>query len=320
MQSNSEIIGCGTSSPQISVVMSVYNGEETLSGTIESILDQRGVDFEFIIVNDGSTDGAGEILNRYAALDRRVRLLSQVNKGLTEALVNGCAKARGRYIARQDVGDLSLPARLDKQLESLEEDSNVVATSCINRFVGPRGEFLYEGGLLEDPTLELMSTDVHTIRAPIGASAMFRKDDYQIVGGYRRHFRVAQDLDLWLRLVERGKCTIVPQVLYQCLVFPSSISGTLRDEQVRAARIAIECRSLRAAGKCETEALRRLEQLRDKPSFLRFKCANGSYYIGRCLQNSDPARANTYYRQALMYWPIYPKAWWHLFRNAVTRS
>ncbi|MGH9760030.1 MAG: glycosyltransferase family 2 protein [Blastocatellia bacterium] len=91
----------------ISVVMSVYNGEDHLAESVDSILDQKGVSLEFIVVDDGSTDKSGEILADYSRRDSSVRVLSRENQGLTRALIAGCAAARGKYIARQDVGDIS---------------------------------------------------------------------------------------------------------------------------------------------------------------------------------------------------------------------
>jgi glycosyltransferase involved in cell wall biosynthesis len=92
-------------SPDVSVVMSVYNDATYLCGAVESILIQEGVSFEFIIIDDGSTDGSGQILDEYAAKDSRIRVVRQQNRGLTRALIAGCAMARGKYIARQDSDD-----------------------------------------------------------------------------------------------------------------------------------------------------------------------------------------------------------------------
>src|SRR5215472_5045758 len=98
--------------PEVSVVMSVYNNAPDLARTLDSILSQEGVDFEFIVVNDGSSDQSGQILNKYAQRDSRLRIIHQENAGLTRALIRGCDVARGEYIARQDAGDFSLPDRL----------------------------------------------------------------------------------------------------------------------------------------------------------------------------------------------------------------
>src|SRR5262249_3399639 len=124
---------------------SVYNGADRLPETMESILSQEGVSLEFVIVNDGSKDGAGAILDGYADRDPRVRVLHQKNQGLTCALIRGCAAARGEYIVRQDAGgDISLPGRLERQLTHLSQCSDAVMSSCGTRYVGPAGETLYE--------------------------------------------------------------------------------------------------------------------------------------------------------------------------------
>ena len=90
--------------PEVSVVMSVYNGASHLFATLDSILSQEGVKFEFIVVNDGSSDKTGRILNDYAQRDSRLRIIHQENTGLTRALIRGCDAARGEFIARQDAG------------------------------------------------------------------------------------------------------------------------------------------------------------------------------------------------------------------------
>src|SRR5919197_1200716 len=108
-------------SPEVSVVMSVYNGAANLRETIDSILNQEGVSLEFIIVNDGSTDESPRILAEYAERDLRINIIRQENQGLTRALIRGCAAAQGTYIARQDTGDISLPGRLIQQLRFSQE-------------------------------------------------------------------------------------------------------------------------------------------------------------------------------------------------------
>src|ERR1700754_3126237 len=92
--------------PDISVIMSVYNGAQDLCESVESILSQRDASLEFIIVNDGSTDNSPHILEEFAGRDSRVKLIHQQNLGLTKSLIKGCAIARGKYIVRQDAGDI----------------------------------------------------------------------------------------------------------------------------------------------------------------------------------------------------------------------
>ena len=128
---------------EVSVVMSVYNGALNLTPSMNSILSQEGVSLEFIVVNDGSTDNTGEILDDFARRDPRVRVIHQENTGLTRALIRGCDAALGEFIARQDAGDISLPGRLKNQAAVLTGCKDCVFVSCWTDVVGPNGEFLY---------------------------------------------------------------------------------------------------------------------------------------------------------------------------------
>ena len=118
-----------TASPNISVVMGVYNGAANLRDTVQSVLSQEGVDLEFVIVDDGSTDSTPVLLEEVARTDRRVRVARQSNLGLTRALIRGCAEARGEFIARQDCGDLSLPGRLLTQIRTMESHPDATLMS-----------------------------------------------------------------------------------------------------------------------------------------------------------------------------------------------
>ena len=227
--------------PEVSVVMSVYNGAPVLVGTIDSILSQDGIELEFLIVNDGSTDKSGEILDDYARRDSRVRVIHQKNAGLTRALVRGCALSTGEFIARQDAGDVSLPGRLAVQVGVLKSNPTVVMTSCGTRFIGPAGEVLYEicqhgvelhRGLQHIEIERLKGPSHHT-------SVMFKRKSYEAVGGYRPQFKVAQDLDLWTRLSEVGICWATPEVLCEARLDKNSISGSQRSPRKRLRKKSI---------------------------------------------------------------------------------
>ena len=118
--------------PKVSVVMSVYNSEPFIRDAINSILGQTFQDFEFIIINDGSTDGSLQIIQSYG--DSRIRITSQENLGLTKSLNKGIGIARGEYIARQDADDISEPSRLEKQVAVLEQNSRAVLVSSNIRY------------------------------------------------------------------------------------------------------------------------------------------------------------------------------------------
>lgn len=126
--------------PLISVVMPVYNQEQYGSAAIESILNQTFQDFEFIIVNDGSTDGTNEILKTVS--DPRVRILSLPRSGFLKALEHGVRQARGKWVARMDSDDISAPDRLERELEFLEAHPECSFVGSVYGIVTPNGKYL----------------------------------------------------------------------------------------------------------------------------------------------------------------------------------
>lgn len=300
------------SAPVVSVVMGVYNGAAHLQQTLESILSQAGCDLEFVVVDDGSTDETGRILDEWAVRDERLSVIHQQNTGLTRALIRGCAEARGEFIARQDAWDVSLPGRLAAQCAYLGNNPDTVMVSCGTRFVGPENEPLYEvvrSG--EELGKGLSNLDVETIQGPPHhGSAMFRRSAYVKAGGYRPAFVVAQDIDLWLRLAEQGKCWGLNDVYYLARLAANSISGRRRAEQMRAGVLAIECAKLRRLGqndqaRIDSEAV---PEIRAGGRTSRQEKSRFYYFIGACLRKSDPLAAKRYFRRAVQENPLFLKA------------
>jgi len=301
--------------------MSVYNGGTALAATLDSVLAQEGVAFEFIVVDDGSTDGSGALLDDHARRDERLRVIHQDNRGLTRALIRGCAAAKGPFIARQDAGDISLPGRLARQSAFLESNPEVVLTACGTRFVGPAGELLYEQVQHGDELQRgLEQLDSKRIRGPSHhGSVMFRQAAYHAVGGYRPEFRVAQDLDLWMRLAEVGGCVAVPEVLYQAWLTRGAISHNRRDEQLRMTAIILQSAALRRLGWEDSSVMSHhiqrgclaIKALFPVPQSLQD--ARFYYFIGSLLRQRKPAKAKYYYQQALNSWWFYPKAIFRLW-------
>lgn len=124
--------------PFISVVMAVYNGEKYVKESVLSILHQTLTKFEFIIINDGSTDESATILEQIASTDRRIRVVHQENCGLSVSLNKGIRMSRGKYIARMDADDISLPQRLETQAECMEKSNAAVCHSLVD-IIDPEG-------------------------------------------------------------------------------------------------------------------------------------------------------------------------------------
>jgi glycosyltransferase involved in cell wall biosynthesis len=294
--------------------MSVYNGARYLAETLDSVLKQEFGDFEFIVVNDGSSDGSAAILDDYALRDGRLRIIHQENTGLTRALIRGCADARGEFIARQDAGDISLPGRLGHQHGFLL--SHPEASMCCGsvRFVGPLHEPLYE---IEKPMEQLDAglrrLSVRDIQGPPHHGAtLFRASAYRQAGGYRLPFFVAQDMDLWLRLTEIGKCLGIAEVMYEARLEMGSISSRRREEQLRLCAAAIACAEARRQGKDEGLILKSLDPGATLKSALgRCERARFHYFIASCLRRNGVGAARSYYWRAVRENPFHGKA---LFR------
>lgn len=302
--------------PAVSVVMGVYNGAEHLAATVQSVLAQENVALELVVVDDASTDDTPDILARFARGDPRVRVLPhEENRGLTRALMAGCAAARAPLIARQDAGDLSHPRRLATQKAMLDACSQVLFVSCATQYVGPELERLWvappSGIALQPATvLHLSSPGVLADGPTHHGAVMFRRDAYLRAGGYRAAFRFAQDFDLWFRFAELGQFQITPEVLYTARIMPESISGVARAQQQRLAALSRATLEARQRGESEEPILAKaaaVQQVRGRPS--RRTRAAGLYFIGEALRRNRDPRARRYLRQALAAWPISTRTW-----------
>jgi glycosyltransferase involved in cell wall biosynthesis len=208
-------------SPEISVVMSVYNGESYLKEAIDSILMQTFADFEFIIVDDGSTDSSAAIVKSYS--DSRIRLVQQENMGLSKALNKGISLAKGRYIARLDSDDVSLPERLKLQFDFLEKNSKAVIVGS-NAIVMDK-----DGNTIFYSEKKTQWEEIKSIlpNTPFYHSAtFFRKDTFEKAGGYyeaiKHHF---EDVILWNKMAALGELYNLKEPLIKYRVVPEGISN-----------------------------------------------------------------------------------------------
>lgn len=122
--------------PIISVIMSAYNAESIIADAIESILEQTFKNYELILIDDGSTDKTLEIIEEFARNEKRIKIISHKNRGLTRSLNRGLQEAKGKYIARQDADDYAYPQRLEQQIELMENNPDIVlcGSNCDNEF------------------------------------------------------------------------------------------------------------------------------------------------------------------------------------------
>jgi glycosyltransferase involved in cell wall biosynthesis len=234
--------------PTISVVMSVYNGARFLGEAIESILSQSFRDFEFIIVNDGSTDNTASILESYAAEDGRIRIVAQGNKGLTEALNLGCSLARGTFVARMDADDIALRDRFLWQIQFMEMYPNVGLLGGGFDLIDSNGKKLCTE-ILPTGDRELRRALVDST-AFLHPSVIMRRQVLDEVGRYRE-VKYAEDYDLWLRLSEHTHIANLPRVIVQYRIHPDQISVSKCREQVFWTSVTQVAARLRREGKSD---------------------------------------------------------------------
>lgn len=214
--------------PKISVIMSVYNGEAFLHETIASILNQTFSDFEFIIINDGSTDNTSTILESFT--DSRIRVFNQENIGLTKSLNIGLEKAKGEYIARQDTDDISDLQRLEYEVDFMKNHPDVGLVGTCGTVINEKGKFLQSWKLPENhyninEMLLCGNSFIH-------GSVLFRRECLTTVGHYREEFEYAQDYDLWLRIAEQYKVANIDKELYKYRLSANAISRKKMKEQL----------------------------------------------------------------------------------------
>ncbi|MEA5567041.1 glycosyltransferase family 2 protein [Anabaena sp. UHCC 0399] len=209
---------------KVTVLMPVYNGELYLREAIDSILDQTFQDFEFLIINDGSTDSTREIICSYD--DPRIRLIdNDYNLGLTRSLNKGLKLAEGEFIARQDADDISEPERLAKQVAFLETHPEVALVGTWYKDIDPQGSLIGECNL---PCNSIqIRWDILFYCPFVHSGIMFRK--YTIgkhIGFYNEAFSYAQDYDLWWRIARHLQVANLNEYLIKLRINPCSMTAT----------------------------------------------------------------------------------------------
>lgn len=217
---------------KVSIVMCVYNGEKHLSKAIESILSQTFSDFEFITVDDGSTDSTPEILAKFSVEDSRITVIrNDRNLGLERSLNVGLSAAKSQYFARQDADDISFPDRLARQVEFLDSYPTIGAICTAVKYIDEQGNETGQDCLPEDhaslQALLLFNNFMHH------STLMTRRDLIQALGGYDETKQYAEDYDLWWRLSKLSKLSSLSvPLLYRRLDDSPRISKRYRKQQL----------------------------------------------------------------------------------------
>ncbi len=284
-----------STAPAISVVLPVYNGEPFIVEAVSSILAQTYEDFELLVIDDGSTDKTRELLQPLARNDARLIVHAEARRGLVGALNFGIAQSKGRYIARMDADDISLPGRFAAQVGYLEKHSDCVAvgTSIIKFNANGRER---ESGKVR---VQVFAPSAFPPAIPGIAhpTAMIRADALQRVGGYRPYFYNTEDRDLWARLWQIGRIHQLPQPLLRYRVHAGSVTRQKRVDQLISHMMA------------DMSALCRHLQLDDQP------------ILDRSLTISDRHEALDAYAVLIgNRYPVDKYRWYHCIRNRMWRQ
>jgi Glycosyl transferase family 2 len=228
----------------VSVVMSVFNGERFLREAVESILDQRFREFEFLIIDDGSTDFSASILNHYQSVDARVKVYHEGHTGLVKSLNQGCALAQGKYIARMDADDVASKDRLDWQVNFMEFHPEIAVLGGAVEWIDENGKPL-ETRRYPSEDRAIKGTLDSGCCALWHPTVLLRREVFVWAGGYRSVVADAEDYDLWLRIADRFQFANLEAVVLKYRIHAYQVSVRKRMQQTQsmlAAQVAAKRR------------------------------------------------------------------------------
>ena len=218
--------------PKISLIMSVYNGEDYLGEAIESVLNQTFTDWELIVINDCSTDSTGEILRDFAKQDDRITVYpNEVNLRLPSSLNRALELARGTYIARMDADDICLPDRLQKQYAFMEAHPDIALSSC--KFMTLKNGVIASGGCGGKTNADAIQA-LLLVTNPVLHPGIIARAEVIRELKYDPKFTCTEDMELWTRFVMAGhKIEILPDYLMLYRLHDKQITQTTLEKQHR---------------------------------------------------------------------------------------
>ena len=211
------------STPLISVLLCVYNGERYLAESIDSIINQTFTNWEMIAIDDGSTDKTLEILKRYAIKDIRIKVYTQKNIGLTKSLNKSISLSKGRYLARQDADDMSTFNRFELQVHEFKQDDKTILVTGRTEVVNIEGSHL----TITIPPVnnrEMKKTIFRLSNPFTHGSLMIKKSSLLGIDGYCEDFFSSQDFDMIIRLSKFGNFKVINDIIYKLRKHPESIT------------------------------------------------------------------------------------------------
>jgi glycosyltransferase involved in cell wall biosynthesis len=214
----------------VTVLMPVYNCANYVGEAVESILAQTYRDFEFLIVNDGSTDASEHVIRAFG--DPRVRIISQRNAGVSQALNTGIAHARGKFIARFDADDICMPTRLEEQMNFMLGHKDHVMVGSDAEYVSDAGEHIFSYTSPAHADAEIRER-IYQRNPFIHSAVLLPKQLLVECGGYDPRAHTFEDHLLWVKVIARGKVHNIPRPLVKVRLNPQSVTT---DERLRGRR------------------------------------------------------------------------------------
>jgi glycosyltransferase involved in cell wall biosynthesis len=219
--------------PTVSVVMPVYNERPYLEESIRSVLNQSFDDFEFIIVNDGSTDGSKDVMERFSDEDQRIRVFHQENQGIGTSRNRGLRLAHGKYIAVMDGDDVTHTDRFERQVRFLDENPEIGVVGTKSKYIDSEGNPHPWGHWPIPTTPEVIAWRLMFNTCLVHPSVMMRHSLIEKLGGYAEWATPAEDYELWTRAVREMRLANLPGTLHELRRHEGSVTVSHREQQIQ---------------------------------------------------------------------------------------
>jgi len=223
--------------PLISVLMTTCNEGKYIIESTRSILEQTFGDFEFIIVDDGSTDDTVQQLEAMAKQDERIVVIKREHTGRPQALNAGLDHTSGKYIAIMDAGDICLPSRFEREVKFMEENEDVSIVGTWAYWINEKKELLSEW---RHPTT-IDRCNMYRTGGAVHSSMLVRRELFEKIGGYDENYTSAIDYELCVRAIKNGaKIANIPEVLVHTLMRDSGICGRVKESEMNLTKVRLK--------------------------------------------------------------------------------
>ncbi len=315
--------------PLVTVLLPAYNAEDYINDSVDSVLQQTFTDFELLVINDGSTDRTGELLEAYN--DERMTVVHQENMGLVKTLNKGIGLAKGKYIARFDADDICYPDRFKKQIDFLTQNPEYIIVGGDADYTDEHNNFIFRFYIGQYEDEEIRATGFKHCSF-VHSSVMVLKQALIDAGGYNERAITFEDHLLWRKISEFGKLKNIKEPLIRVRFNPASVTI---DEKWRGKDFAAMKRRSITNGDVTDEDYKFLVRTLKEQDFTEYKKASYHSMLGKkyLWNQHKPAVARDHLRIAMKMMPNKPEPYllyiisylpssWvkHLYNFAKSRS